>query len=208
VKKYRDLVNAAIVTLGLCILSSQASAAVVCVGTGTIATSCSGVVYNATTYNVTWILPSYPASPTPIFGVSTPRTDSGPVTDAINGGLNDGGFTNIQYDTPTGTSSVGVCVDVPSQPCFYVPYAIYGSTVGTWESKYLTTPTTGWSRDPTDDGNGNGPSLYYWNFADQNTRPVAVFTPAAVPVPAALPLFLSGMALVGWMGQRRRKQGI
>ena len=211
-KKYRlkDLVNAAILTLGLCILCSQASAAVVCVGTGPIATSCSGVVYNATTYNVTWILPSYPASPTPIFNIlGTPRTDSGPVTDAINGGLNDGGFTNIQYDTPTGTSSAAVCVDVGGPtPCFYVPYAIYANTVGTWESKYLTTPTTGWYRDPTDDGNGNGPSLYYWNFADQNVHPVAVFTPAAVPVPAALPLFLSGMALVGWMGQRRRKQGI
>ncbi len=116
-----DLVNAAILTLGLCILSSQASAAVVCVGTGTIATSCSGVEYNGTTYNVTWILPDYPASPAPIFGFSTPRTDSGPVTDAINGGLNAGGFTNIQYTTPTGTSNVGVCTDVASQPCFMSP---------------------------------------------------------------------------------------
>jgi len=205
-----DLVNAAILTLGLCILSSQASAAVVCVGTGTIATSCSGIEYNGTTYDVTWILPDYPASPAPIFNFfASPRTDSGPVTQAINTGLNDGGFTSIEYSTLTVPSSVGVCVDFPSQPCFYVPYAIYANTVGTWESKYNTiNGPAGWYTDPTDDGTGTGPSLYYWNFADQNTRPVAVFTPAAVPVPAALPLFLSGIALVGWMGQRRRKQSV
>jgi hypothetical protein len=204
-KKFRlmDLINAAALTLGLCMITAQASAAVVCVGSGAIATSCSGVEYNGTTYDVTWILPNYPASPTPIFGISTPRTDSGPVTDAINGGLNAGGYTSIQYDTPpTGTSNAALC-DAGTAPCFYVPYAIYTNTVGSWESKYSA--ATGWSRDPTDDGNGNGPSLYYWSFAEQNIRPVAVFTPAAVPIPAALPLFLSGMALVGWLGRRRRQ---
>jgi hypothetical protein len=209
-KKLRlmELVNAAAWALGLCLISSQAFAAVVCVGTGTIATSCSGVEYNGTTYNVTWTLPDYPTGPTPIFGISTPRTDSGVVTSAINSALTDGGFTNIEYATPTGTSTAGACVDVPSQPCFYVPYAVYASTVGTWESKYIA--GTGWYTDPTVDfdvstGAASGPSLYYWPFAEQNVRPVAVFTPAAVPVPAALPLFLSGIALVGWLGHRRRQ---
>ena len=68
-----------------------------------------------------------------------------------------------------------------------------------WESRYLTTPSAGWVTDPLSSQTG-------YTFASQNARPVAVFTPAAVvPVPAALPLFLSGFALVGWIGRRRRR---
>ena len=58
-----DLINAAALTLGLCMITAQASADVVCVGSGAIATSCSGVVYNATTYNVTWIPAKLPCQP-------------------------------------------------------------------------------------------------------------------------------------------------
>jgi len=197
IKKSRlmELINAAALALGLCVISSHVSAAVVCVGTGTIATSCSGVVVNATTYDVTWVLPNYPTSPTPIFSGGTASSAAAATADAIDAGLNAGGFTNIQYDTGSGTSSAFACTDA----CYYVPYRIDATDVSTWESRFLAATTNIWFRDPSSSGN-----LYY-NFAEQNTRPVAVFTPAAVPVPAALSLFLSGMALVGWVGRRRRQ---
>jgi hypothetical protein len=194
-KKFRlmDLINAAALTLGLCVISMQVSAAVVCVGTGAVATSCSGVVVNSTTYDVTWLLPNYPTGPAPIFSGVNASADASAVADAINTGLNAGLFTNIEYDTGSGTSSALACTEA----CYYVPYRINPTNVSTWENRYLTTPTPGWVTS-------SNPS---YAFATQNTRPVTVFTPAAaVPVPAALPLFLSGIALVGWVG-RRRSQG-
>jgi hypothetical protein len=191
-----DLINAAALTLGLCVISSQATAAVVCVGTGAVASSCSGVVVNSTTYDVSWALPNYPTGPTPIFSGGTASADASTVADAINAGLNAGFFTNIEYDTGSGTSSAFACTEA----CYYVPYRINATNVSTWESRYLGNPNNTWYRDPTTSGN-----LHY-PFAVQNLRPVAVFTPTAVvPVPAALPLLLSGITLVGWVGRRRRQ---
>jgi hypothetical protein len=197
-----DWIAATVLTLGLCVISSQASAAVVCVGTGPMATSCSGVVYNGTTYDVTWALPDYPTGPTPLF-TEIPLTDSSDAAstaDAINTALNTGGFSNIQYTTTGGPSSAPVCGS-GTTPCYYVPYRINplppDENVSSWESRYSTT----WTRT-------SNPSFGYLitDNPNQNDRPVTVFTPAAVPVPAALPLFLSGIALVGWVG-RRRSQG-
>jgi hypothetical protein len=198
--RLREFVNAAAVVLGLFLVSSQATAAVVCVGTGTVASSCSGVEYNGTTYDVSWALPNYPTSPLPIFSGGTASADAQSVSDTINAALNTDGFTNIEYATGVSTTSTTpVCSETVANdtPCYYVPYRINATTVSTWESRYLTTPSAGWVR-------GANPS---YDFAAQNTRPVTVFTPAAVPVPAALPLMLSGIALVGWMGRRRRQVG-
>lgn len=188
-----DLITAAALTLGLFVISLQASAAVVCVGTGAVATSCGGVVINSTTYNVTWALPNYTSAGTTIFNAVS--ADAAAAADTINMALNTGLFTNIEYDTGTGTSSAFAC----SEACYYVPYRINDTNVDTWESRYLGNPDNTWYRDPTNLGN-----LHY-AFDIQNLRPVTVFTPAAVPVPAALPLFLSGTVLVGWLGRRRRQ---
>ena len=43
-------------------------------------------------------------------------------------------------------------------------------------------------------------------YSASNVFPGA--TPAAVPIPAALPLFAGGLGLMGWMGRRRRGQAI
>lgn len=204
-----DLISAAALTLGLCVVSTQATAAVVCVGTGSVATSCSGVEYNGTTYDVTWALPNYPTGPIPLFTQIplTDKSDAASTADAINTALNTGLFTNIEYATGVSTSSTTpVCTESVSNdtPCYYVPYRINATNVSTWESRYVgTTPT--WFRDTTDLGGGVIAGNKTYPFATQNLRPVTVFTPSAVPVPAALPLFLSGMALVGWMGRRHRQ---
>ena len=115
-----DLVNAAAVTLGLCVISSQATAAVICDGASGIATSCSGVVYNSTTYDVTWALPNYTGSSTTIFD-SEPTAQAASdaaltVIGDINTALTSGAFTNIQYQTSGGPSSLPVCVDPTETP--------------------------------------------------------------------------------------------
>jgi hypothetical protein len=217
-KKFRlnNLIATTVLAIGSLIVSLQAGAAVVCVGTGTVATSCSGVEYKGVTYNVTWELPDYegtPPSPNPIFtyGPGDVEPQALAVITDINAGLNARNFDTIQYTTPTGVSTDPTCTAADNSPqqCYFVPFAIYPSTstVGTWRSRFLTSSIPPeWYTNPayTVDGSGgySGVSINFYSYANQDLLPVAVFTP--VPIPAVLPLFLSGIALLGGVGHRRR----
>ena len=198
-KKIRlvDLLRAGAVTLGLCVVSSQATAAVVCTGTGTVASSCSGVDIGGTLYDVTWQLPTYlNDAGYPDFGPALTVTSSAvanPLVTEINTALNTGLFTSIQYTLADGsTTSTNAC----SVSCYQIPYRIDATFVSSYEGRFDSISTNQWIN--------NGFQGYV--FATQNSRPVAVFTPSAIPVPAALPLFLSGLALVGWVGRRRQQR--
>jgi hypothetical protein len=193
-----DLISAAALTLGLCVVSTQATAAVVCVGTDSVATSCSGVVIGSTTYNVEWVLPNYLGDGGyPSGGPALTATTSGEAASAvtqINQGLTDYAFTNFEYAINGGTSNTPACSS-NLVSCYYVPYFLDTATstiadqVRASEGRYSS---------------GVWTSQVYWrSFDDMNTHPVAVFS--AVPVPAALTLFLSGMGVVGWMGSRHRQ---
>jgi hypothetical protein len=199
-KKIRavDLIKAGAMTLGLCVLSSQATASVVCIGTSTVASSCSGVVIGGTLYDVTWQLPTYTnAAGYPDFGPALTAASSGEadsVVTQINQGLTDKGFTNFEYAINGGTSTTPVCSG-GAEPCYYVPYFLDTSTstlaeqVRASEGRYTS---SAWAN-----------RVYWRSFTDMNAHPVAVFS--AVPVPAALTLFLSGMGVVGWLGGRHRR---
>lgn len=190
--------------LGLLLFSLQVHAATVCLGSGTIATTCTGVMIKGTSYDVTWVLPSYSADS----GTSTPpltfttNSDAALAADAINALLNSGGFTTIEYGTGSGTSSTFVAPNC-SEPCYYVAYRINATTVSTWESRYTGAIPT-WFRDTTDLGGGVIAGNLNYTFAQQNTRPTAVFAPSAVPLPASLILLLTGMGAIGWVARRRR----
>jgi hypothetical protein len=180
-----------LVLLGVICLPAQALAAVVCSGTGTIASSCSGVDYLGTTYDVTWALPDFPTGPTPIFNpTGDPGADAAAIVAAINSALDIGGFVNIEYDTGSGTSTEPTC----SGACYYVAYRINSTTVSAVESRYVTSPTTGWINN----------AITNKSHADQNTEATAVFTPTVVPIPASVWLFGSG--LFGIIAIARRKK--
>ena len=203
-----DLIHAAALTLGLCVISPQAAAAVVCVGNGSIATSCSGVVFDNTVYEITWALGNYPTGPIPPFGPFNPDIAGLNMIADINSALNTGGFNSIKYGTsPTDTATY-----------FYLPWRIFGIDVGSIEGVYNDSspdvsstghPNT-WYTDPNPDltsgTSTSNPYAFYYNATTQNTLPTVYLTPTGtVPVPAALPLFLSGIAFVGWIDRRRRQ---
>jgi hypothetical protein len=163
-----------------------------CTGTGTIASSCSGIEYLGTTYDVSWILPSYPASPLPIFNPATAQTDAEAILDAINAALDTGGFVNIEYDTGSGTSSTPTCTGA----CYYVSYRINETTVSTLESRYNDT-SGNWTPSA---------SPFSKSHADQNLEATATFTPTIVPIPASLWLFGSGLFGLGAGKQPDRRE--
>lgn len=168
-----NFVAATLVVLGTLVVSFQAKAAVQCHGDliNHIARVCHGVTIGSdtmTTYDVTWVLPDYPTSPLPIFDGADAPANALAVAGDINTALNDAGFTNIEYATGASTTdTTPVCSEVTlnNTPCYYVPYRIDATDVSTHENRFVT---GSWSFKVTQ----------YYPFAEQNTRPVAVFTPA------------------------------
>ena len=215
---FRKLITATVLALGSLTAGSPASASTVyCDGTGTTATVCHGVVFNGTIYDVTWGLGNYPTGPIPPF-VYADLPDA-PLTmiAAINTALNDGSFQSIQYATSS----------TPATALFYyLPYAIYpgasGDNVHTLEGVFdnkstdilavnQTGPANSWYTNPDTGLDTTNPYKFsYPETAEspligQNDLPTVYLTATGtVPVPASLPLLLSGIGFMGWLARRRR----
>jgi len=186
------------------VVSVQTHASVVCFGSGGIANICHGVQYNGTTYDVTWALGSVsgtiPDNASNIFHPNTnldPGADAAAVSQLIADALNAGPFTAIEYKidaTTTSSANVAACSTGSLYPCFSTVYRdLLNGTFSTQRVRYGDPVAGSWAVF----AEGGVP------LATLQARPIAVFT-AAVPVPAALSLFLSGLAAVGWIGRRRR----
>jgi hypothetical protein len=154
-------------------------------GTTVVATAVDGLVVNGVTYNVT-------------FGTTQDLTFLGDLTDATTATQIIDGLLipaeEVQYSNP---STLG-----PTNSDFVIPTALTPACS-------TTSCTSGYSGEEGNRTNNSGPP---WTWADEfvGIQTGAVYAEfarvSATPLPAALPLFATGLGGLGLLGWRRKRK--
>ncbi len=177
--KLTSLLAGAVLTIGIVVAAAPSLAATL-VGTPSDATGINDLVVGTTTYDVTFVQGSYNS-----VYATTPPTFLGDFADAQTASNGIDAFLNLSGVTALNTFTLE----------FAVPFAISPSS-NTFVYNKLGPP---W----TDLGSANAIS----SIADGSLAQ-AVFTVdlTATPLPAAFPLFASGLGALGLLGWRRKRK--
>ena len=179
------------VSLGLSVAAP--AYAVTLVGTTTDASGINGVVIDSVTYNVTFVNGSYNSVYTslPTFlGNNSGATDA---TTALISALNGLGVTNLD-GLPPPTYYANLVAAVPEQ---YPVEGLVASATAACPTEPIVCAASSW---------GTEGALFTLPAATSTTIDYAVFTVANTPLPAALPLFASGLGALGLLGWRRKRK--
>ena len=165
---------------------SQASAATL-VGTTTDAMGIDGLVVDSVTYDVMFVNATYDtvygSTPPTFFGNGSGAADA---ATALSSALN-----SLLVDTISGATA--------GNNAFYIPYAQFApdeAIVYVVFCNVLTCISSG------DTWAVAGPGI----ATQDQPSPFAVFVIATTPLPAALPLFATGLGAMGLLGWRRKRK--